>query len=83
MTMASDKLAASYTGYETPNVFAWRIAPVGRIKPIKPQINPGPRLTKQQQAVCALSTPQERRDLLAALAVQAAAKLDIPSSTKV
>ncbi|WP_114968533.1 hypothetical protein [Rhodoferax ferrireducens] len=81
--MASDKPAAPYTGFDTPCVFHWRIAPAGRIKPVKPQINNGPWLTKQQQAVCALSTPQERRDLLAALAVQAAAKLDIPSSTKV
>lgn len=39
----------------------------------------GPKLTKQQQAVCSVSTPRERRELLAELA----AKLDISSSTRI
>lgn len=73
----------NYTGYETPNVFAWRIAPVGRINPTAPRLKTGPQMNKQQQAVCALSTPQERRELLAALAAKAAAKLDISTFTQV
>lgn len=73
----------NYTGYETPNVFAWQIAPAGRVNPTAPRLKTGPRMNKQQQAVCALSTPQERRELLAALAAKAAAKLDISSSTQI